>query len=89
MQNPCPVPIRLTRVDPALNMARFYEASVQPTLFGEVALMRRWGRIGARGQQRMVTWADEQQALSALDRLEQQKRRRGYGTPAEGDSRKS
>ena len=84
MQNPCPFSIRLTRVNPALNMARFYEASVQHTLFGEVALMRRWGRIGTRGQQMMVTWADEQQALSALGRLKQQKRRKGYGTLGEG-----
>ena len=72
--------IRLTHVNPALNMARFYEVSVQPTLFGEVALMRHWGRIGTRGQGMMVTLADEAQAVAALGRLDRQKRRRGYGS---------
>lgn len=70
--------LRLTHVNPALNMARFYEVSVQPTLFGEVAVMRQWGRIGTRGQGMMVTLSDEAQALAAMRQLEQQKRRRGY-----------
>ncbi|MGB3389974.1 MAG: WGR domain-containing protein [Pseudaminobacter sp.] len=36
----------LDRIMRERNMARFYELSVEPTLFGEVALVRRWGRIG-------------------------------------------
>ena len=30
-------------------MARFYAISVEPTLFAETALVRRWGRIGTSG----------------------------------------
>lgn len=36
----------LRRIDRARNMARFYALGVEPTLFGEFALVREWGRIG-------------------------------------------
>ena len=39
--------MHLRRIDPDRNMARFYTMSVQPTLFGEWALLREWGRIGS------------------------------------------
>ena len=78
MQMTNPDPIHLQRVDPALNMARFYRLSVQPTLFGEASLLRCWGRIGTRGQDMMETFADPDAAASALTRLAAQKRRRGY-----------
>lgn len=71
-------PIHLTRVDPELNMARFYGVTVQPTLFGEISILRSWGRIGTKGQGLMVTYEDASQAIVALRKLEQQKRRRGY-----------
>ncbi|MDE3028555.1 MAG: WGR domain-containing protein [Paracoccaceae bacterium] len=73
-----PDPIHLQRVNPALNMARFYRLSVQPTLFGETSLMRCWGRIGTRGQGMMETFTDPGAAAAALTRLAAQKRRRGY-----------
>ena len=71
-------PVHLTRIDPALNMARFYDISLQPTLFGEVAVRRHWGRIGTGGQVMMQTF-DADGATVAQARLEQAKRRRGYG----------
>src|SRR5208337_1792664 len=37
----------LERVDRAKNMARFYVLSIEPTLFEDLALVRRWGRIGS------------------------------------------
>lgn len=42
--------IRLTRNDPALNVQRFYRVSLEPTLFGEWALRRHWGRIDTQGR---------------------------------------
>ena len=42
--------IHLTRIDPARNMARFYTMALQPTLFGEWAPLREWGRIGSAGR---------------------------------------
>jgi predicted DNA-binding WGR domain protein len=44
--------IYLTKTDPAQNMSRFYTLDIQPTLFGEWALLREWGRIGRAGQSR-------------------------------------
>lgn len=41
------------RSDTTKNMARFYAMSIEPDLFGGSALVRRWGRIGTRGQERI------------------------------------
>ncbi len=71
-------PVHLIHVDPDVNMARFYGIELQPTLFGEVSVLRTWGRIGTNGQAMMVTYDDEAQAADALHKLERQKRRRGY-----------
>ncbi|WP_310220372.1 WGR domain-containing protein [Neorhizobium sp. 2083] len=45
-------------------MARFYALAVQPTLFGEVSLVRAWGRIGTRGQQMVHLFDNEGEAVS-------------------------
>ena len=59
-------------------MARYYVLELQPTLFGEMSLVRHWGRIGTRGRQktRFFTMSDE--AIAALSKLAAQKIRRGY-----------
>lgn len=72
------IPIHLTHVDPDQNLARFYEISVQPTLFGEATVFRNWGRIGTRGQSMMVTYPGANEAAVAVTKLERQKQRRGY-----------
>ncbi|QND54557.1 WGR domain-containing protein (plasmid) [Phyllobacterium sp. 628] len=46
----------VTRCDPDRNMARFYSLTIQETLFGEVSLIRSWGRIGTKGQQKVDTF---------------------------------
>lgn len=72
----------LERVDPTLNMARYYVLSIQPTLFEEVALVREWGRIGTRGRRRLDLYADRAAAAEALDVWLARKMRRGYGAVA-------
>jgi predicted DNA-binding WGR domain protein len=42
--------MHLARIDPARNMRRFYRLDVQPDLFGGFAVVKEWGRIGARGR---------------------------------------
>ena len=79
MPSPPSEPLRLRRIDPALNMRRFYTLSIQPTLFGGASLMRDWGRIGSGGQSMMETFDLPEQADRARARLERSKRRRGYG----------
>ncbi|MCX8570813.1 WGR domain-containing protein [Aminobacter sp. MET-1] len=73
--------IHLHRVDPALNMRRFYSLTLQPTLFGGVSVIRNWGRIGANGQVMIETFDGPDEAHRALRRLETMKKRRGYCVP--------
>ncbi|WP_295811214.1 WGR domain-containing protein [uncultured Nitratireductor sp.] len=68
----------LRRVDPTRNMARYYTLSVEPTLFGDAALVRQWGRIGTRGQFKINLYDTTNAAELALQRLRKRKERRGY-----------
>lgn len=70
---------RLIKVVPAQNKRRFYAMRTLPTLFGDWALQREWGRIGAGGRLRHDLFRNEGDAiLNALSRLAQTKMRRGY-----------
>lgn len=71
-------PLLLHRIDPSRNMARFYALSLEPSLFGDVAVARRWGRIGTYGSQMIELHANREAALIALERLADAKRKRGY-----------
>ena len=71
-------PVILNRVDPSRNMARFYRMQLQPTLFGEVTLIREWGRIGQAGTCRQDQYVTAEAARTALGRLHRAKLRRGY-----------
>ena len=66
------------RLDASRNMARFYALSIEPTLFGDVCLTRRWGRIGTRGQMKAMSFAHEEEALAQFARIQRQKASRGY-----------
>lgn len=46
----------LHRIDPKLNMARFYRVEVSLDLFGQVIVERRWGPIGGRGQYPLASY---------------------------------
>ena len=70
--------LRLERIDPARNMRRFYRLSVQSDLFGRASLVREWGRIGFQGQMMVETHPDEGKAVTALMKLAEAKKRRGY-----------
>ena len=60
-------------------MQRYYRVIVVPTLFGEWAMVREWGRIGQRGGSRMECWfASEEEAQHAGLEMAAAKRRRGY-----------
>jgi predicted DNA-binding WGR domain protein len=51
--------IVLERVDPARKIARYYVRSVEPTLFAKHTLIRRWGRIGCLGRERLQFFGGE------------------------------
>lgn len=66
------------RVDATRNMARFYLLSLEPTLFGEVAVLRHWGRIGARGRLASSLHASKAEAEAVLARQIARRLKRGY-----------
>jgi len=70
--------ILLERIDHARSMARFYAISVEPTLFAETALVRRWGRIGTAGRQMIQLHASPAIAQIEQRRWISRKQRRGY-----------
>ncbi|MBX4899705.1 WGR domain-containing protein [Rhizobium bangladeshense] len=74
-----PYQLYVERTDARKNMARFYAMSIEPNLFGEACLIRRWGRIGARGQRLVHHFKREEEAVGLFLELLRQKRRRGYG----------
>lgn len=51
-------PIELVALDPARNIRRRYEIFVSRDLFGAFIVEMRWGRIGARGQGKRLSFAD-------------------------------
>jgi predicted DNA-binding WGR domain protein len=74
--------MELRKIDPAKNMRRFYRLSVEPTLFGDFALVRQWGRIGTRCARVKEEWLPtEQDAQCALALALKTRRKRGYRGP--------
>ncbi len=73
-----PIPLRLTRSDPEQNMARFYAIAIEATLFGDIALVRTWGRIGTRGRTMFETCASVEEAKAGAEQVVHSKIRRGY-----------
>nr|WP_244483169.1 WGR domain-containing protein [Rhizobium sp. Leaf383] len=59
-------------------MARFYALSIETTLFGEVALVRSWGRVGTHGKRLTHHFTQRHDAEALMQDLLRQKRRRGY-----------
>jgi predicted DNA-binding WGR domain protein len=68
----------LERRDASVNMARFYVLAIEPTLFGDTAVVREWGRIGSLGRRRLDLYPDTAAAAEALDVWLDRKARRGY-----------
>lgn len=85
-----PYQLYCERIDRARNMARYYLLSIQPTLFGETAVVRSWGRIGKSGGEKTELFETEVQAALRFLELARQKRRRGYRPAAScGNSARS
>ena len=64
------------------SMARFYKMLLAPTLFGECALVREWGRIGSGGQVKADAYPNAGAALLAMQALVRLKQQRGYELPS-------
>ena len=70
--------VLLERTDPPRNVARYYVLSVEATLFARNTLVRRWGRIGSTGRQRLEFFDSRDSAGLALETWLAKKRKRGY-----------
>jgi predicted DNA-binding WGR domain protein len=70
--------VYMERSDHTCNLARFYQVDIQPTLFGDWAVVCRWGRIGTRGRTRQEWFRSLPDAQTAQARRVARKRRRGY-----------
>jgi len=68
----------LERVDPSKNMARYYVLSLEPTLFGDCAVVRDWGRLGAPGRRRSEFFDQSTDACLTLEAWLRRKCKRGY-----------
>ena len=78
MPQPPANPVYLERREPALNMARFYAVTVNPTLFpGEWVLVRRWGRIRTSGMIKECWFPSLADALTEQARIASRKAGRG------------
>lgn len=70
--------IVLRRIDPALNMYRFYAVEVSGSLLGGCALVRSWGRMGTVGAVRVDLYPDRGEVEAARAKLLAGKLRKGY-----------
>lgn len=68
----------LEKIDHARGQKRFYVLTVAPTLFGQWAVIKEWGRIGQAGTVRQTWFESESEALSASAKTAKTKERRGY-----------
>lgn len=70
--------IILYKTDPAKNVFRFYHLDIQADLFGNLCLIRQWGRIGKTGQMKTIPFSSLEAAERELAKYYRLKSRRGY-----------
>ena len=76
--------VYMERSDYTVNLARFYQVEIQPTLFGGWAVICRWGRIGTYGSMRQDWFVSLPEAQIAQTSRVARKFRRGYAhTPTD------
>ena len=70
---------RFVKVDPEKNQRRWYVVAWGPTLFGDWAVMRAWGRLGADWSQRKVDeFPTEDEARAEAQAQVERREIRGY-----------
>ena len=68
----------LIRIETTSNKHRFYRCAIWPGLFGDVSLVREWGRIGQPGRMRLDAQPDTSAARGKMTELIRRKERKGY-----------
>lgn len=70
--------IDMRRIDPPLNLNRFYSVGLTKDLFGQHGVHRQWSRSGTWGRHRHDWQRTQTEAETALFDLVKQKLARGY-----------
>ena len=70
--------VRFASVDPAENRRRCYDLTWQPTLFGDGALVRTWGRQGQPGTSRASFYPDRACADAEVRQVVRRRLAHGY-----------
>ncbi len=68
----------LYRREPEQGRAHFFSLMVERDLFGTIRLVRNWGLVGSKGQEKVEIFANETQAAQALEGWAEAQRRKGY-----------
>ncbi len=68
----------LTNINPNQNRYRFYHITIQPGLFGNFCLIRRWGRVGNKGRSLSRSFETIEELYKKVNRLVKMRERRGY-----------
>jgi predicted DNA-binding WGR domain protein len=70
----------------SVDINRFYVVDVTPTLFGEWAVVREWGRRGSPGTVRLSSYRERDEAETAERRTIKRRLQRGYRYPTRARS---
>ena len=70
--------VRFENVDATENRHRFYDLTWQPTLFGEGALVRTWGRQGQAGTTRATFYPNRTCAAAEVRQVVRRRLAHGY-----------
>jgi predicted DNA-binding WGR domain protein len=68
----------LYRRDLEQGRARFFSLMIERDLFGTIRLVRNWGFVGSKGQEKVEIFPEETQAARALEAWADAQRRKGY-----------
>ena len=78
-------PVYMEKSNPAENLHRFYEVDTCATLFGNIAVVRRHGRIGSHGRIQYQWCSSPEEAEKQRLRSILRKKRRGYEVISSSD----
>ncbi|QRM32961.1 WGR domain-containing protein [Microvirga sp. VF16] len=68
----------LYRRDPEQGRAKFFSLMIERDLFGTIRLVRHWGFVGAKGQEKVEIFPNEAKAADALERWADIQRQKGF-----------
>ena len=72
-----PKPLRWHSIHPTSNRYRFYAVSFGIDLWGEVFIIKHWGRIGTRGRRQFV-WASAGESSQIIEQIQRERELHHY-----------